>query len=107
MDTWSRGTKQSQTKPILPDLPLPAKRKTSLNSFVTRPYASTPQSQKQSQTNPISPPQATLYSNSHLVAIGRVIYDLAVLENSPKQTVKDKTNANPGRIRAGNQNQIP
>ena len=55
MDTWSHETKQSQTKPILPDLPLPAKRKTSLTSFVTRPYATTPQTQKQTQTKPISP----------------------------------------------------
>jgi len=58
LDTWSRGTKQSQTKPILPDLPLPAKQKTSLTSSLTRNYANTPQTQKQSQTNPISPPGA-------------------------------------------------
>jgi len=55
LDTWSRGTKQSQTKPILPDLPLPAKHKSSLTSFLTRLYVTTPQRQKQSQTNPISP----------------------------------------------------
>jgi len=54
LDTWSRGTKQSQTKPILPDLPLPSQPNTSLTYFVTRPYATTPQTQKQSQTNPIS-----------------------------------------------------
>jgi len=57
LDTWSRGTKQSQTKPIFRDLPLPAKRKTSLTFFVTKPYATTPQTQKRTQTNPISPLQ--------------------------------------------------
>jgi len=56
LDTWSRGTKQSQTKPIFPDLPLPAKHRTT--SFLTRLYVTTPQSQKQSQTNPISTPGA-------------------------------------------------
>ena len=55
-DTWGHETKQSQTKPILTDLPLPAKPKTSLTSFLTRPYATTPQSQKQTQTNPIPTP---------------------------------------------------
>ena len=56
MDTWSHGTKQSQTKPILTDLPLPAQQKTSLTFLLTKTYTTTPQSQKQSQTNPISPP---------------------------------------------------
>ena len=55
MDTWSHGTKQSQTKPILTDLPLPAQQKTSLTFLLTKTYTTTPQSQKQSQTNPISP----------------------------------------------------
>jgi hypothetical protein len=56
LDTWSCQTKQTQTKPILPDLPLTARQKTALISFSTRPYATTPQTQKQTQTNPISPP---------------------------------------------------
>jgi len=56
LDTWLRGTKQSQTKPISTKKPLPAQRKTSLTSCLTMNYANTPQSQKQSQTNPISPP---------------------------------------------------
>jgi len=56
LDTWSRGTKQSQTKPISPDLPLPSQQKTALSSLFTRSYATTPQSQKQTQTNPISTP---------------------------------------------------
>jgi len=55
LDTWSRKTKQSQTKPILPDLPLPAKPKTALTSLLAMPYTTTPQTQKQSQTNPICP----------------------------------------------------
>jgi len=55
MDTWSDETKQSQTKPILTDLPLPAQQKTSLTSFLEKTYTTTPQSQKQSQTKPISP----------------------------------------------------
>jgi hypothetical protein len=55
LDAWSRGRKQSQTKPIFRDLPLPARPKTSLTLFLTRPYATTPQTQKQTQTNPISP----------------------------------------------------
>jgi len=55
LDTWSRGTKQSQTKPISPDLPLPSTHKTALTSFFKRIYATTPQTQKQSQTNPICP----------------------------------------------------
>jgi len=55
LDTWSRRTKQSQTKPILPDFPLPATPRTSLTYWLKRTYTTTPQSQKQSQTNPISP----------------------------------------------------
>jgi len=55
MDTWSRRTKRTQTKPISAQKPLPARQKPSLTSCLTRPYATTPQSQKQSQTNPISP----------------------------------------------------
>jgi len=55
LDTWSRGTKQSQTKPIFPDLPLPSTHKTVLTSFFKRIYATTPQSQKQTQTKPIRP----------------------------------------------------
>jgi len=58
LDTWSHGTKQSQTKPILHKKPLPSQQKTALSSLFTRSYATTPQSQKQSQTNPISPPAA-------------------------------------------------
>jgi len=38
LDTWSRGTKQSQTKPILPDLPLPARHKTVLTSYLHKKY---------------------------------------------------------------------
>jgi len=63
LDTWSRGTKQSQTKPISPDLPLPARHKTSLTSCLRRTYTTTPQSQKQSQTNPISPPASKELTN--------------------------------------------
>ena len=59
LDTWSHGTKQSQTKPILPDLPLPAPHKTALTSFPKTTYATTPQSQKQTQTNPICPAKDT------------------------------------------------
>jgi len=54
LDTWSRGSKQSQTKPISPDLPLPSQQKTSLTFLLTKTYATTPESQKQSQTKPIS-----------------------------------------------------
>jgi len=60
MDTWSDETKQSQTKPILTDLPRPAQQKTSLTFLLTKTYTTTPQSQKRIQTNPISllqPPQ--------------------------------------------------
>jgi len=53
LDTWSRGTKQSQTKPISAQKPLPAKRNTALTSLFKRIYATTPQAQKQTQTNPI------------------------------------------------------
>jgi len=59
LDTWSRGTKQSQTKPISAQKPLPAQPKTSLTSFFTRPYTTTPQTQKQTQTNPISSAAST------------------------------------------------
>jgi hypothetical protein len=58
MDTWCRETKRTQTKPILTDLPLPAEQRTSLTSFSRTTYATTPQSQKRTQTNPISPPGA-------------------------------------------------
>jgi len=44
-------------------LPLPAQHRTSLTSFLTRPYTTTPQSQKQSQTNPISTPGAKKLTN--------------------------------------------
>jgi hypothetical protein len=54
LDTWSRGTKRTQTNPILTKKPLPARQKTSLTSFLARPYATTPQTQKRTQTNPIS-----------------------------------------------------
>jgi len=63
LDTWSRGTKQSQTKPILPDLPLPSQRETALTSLLTRPYATTPQSQKQTQTKPICSTPSTTSKN--------------------------------------------
>jgi len=69
LDTWSRGTKQSQTKPILPDLPLPSQRETALTSLLVMFYATTPQSQKQTQTNPISPPaKARLHLKPHLTS---------------------------------------
>jgi hypothetical protein len=58
MDTWCRETKRTQTKPILTDLPLPARQKTSLTYSLERSYATTPQSRKRTQTNPISPPGA-------------------------------------------------
>jgi len=54
LDTWSHETKQSQTKPILPKKPLPSKRKSSLNACLAKAYANTPESQKQTQTKPIS-----------------------------------------------------
>jgi len=53
LDTWSRRTKQSQTKPISTKKPLPAKHKTSLTSCLIWIYPTTPQSQKRTQTNPI------------------------------------------------------
>ena len=56
MDTWCHETKRTQTNPISAKKPLTAKPKTTLTFLFTRPYAKTPQSQKQSQTNPISPP---------------------------------------------------
>ena len=66
-DTWGHETKQSQTKPISPDSPLPALRKTSLTSCLTRTYATTPKSQKQSQTKPISPPGRPLEARQILL----------------------------------------
>jgi len=86
LDTWSRGTKQSQTKPISPDLPLPAQPKTSLTSFLTRPYTTTPQSQKQSQTNPISPPsQPTKIPNPPLFY---PLYAISYLTSPPPKTTQ-------------------
>jgi len=58
LDTWSHETKQNQTKAISHRKPLLAQQKTALTSFLTRPYVTTPQTQKQSQTKPISPPGA-------------------------------------------------
>jgi hypothetical protein len=52
MDTWSHGTKQSQTKPISPDLPLPAKPKNALTSCLIWTYATTPQNPKAKPNEP-------------------------------------------------------
>ena len=59
LDTWSHETKQSQTKPISSKKFLAAKPKTSLTPFFTKDYVNTPQSQKQTQTNPISTSHAS------------------------------------------------
>ena len=86
LDTWSHGTKQSQTKPILPDLPLPPQEKASLTSLLTRNYATTPRTQKQSQTNPISPPATKKLTNQgpmrHQV-LGTKGYHTAVAAEPP------------------------
>jgi len=65
LDTWCHETKQSQTKPISAQKLLPAKQKTSLTLLLTKTYTTTPQSQKQSQTNPISSPASRSEAQIH------------------------------------------
>jgi len=56
LDTWSRGTKRTQTNPISAPKRLLCELQTVLSRSYTKAYANAPQSQKQSQTKPILTP---------------------------------------------------